>query len=68
MSANAYKLLTVRRYLEVYFDRESAPHPYTVRRWLESGELPGVRIGGRWYVQPGALPTGNALADKVLAQ
>ena len=65
---HACKLLTVRRYLEIYVDRESAPHPYTVRRWLEAGELPGVRIGGRWYVQPAALPTGNDLADRVLAQ
>ena len=27
----------------------------TVREWLAAGVLPGLRLGGRWYVRPGSL-------------
>ncbi len=30
-------------------------NPYTVRRMLERGDLPGVNLGGRWYIQRAAL-------------
>lgn len=32
-----------------------ALHPDTVRSWLRSGRLPGVRIGRAWYVRKSDL-------------
>lgn len=50
-------------------DAKRKPHPSSVRRWIESGELPGKKIGGRWFVDLAAEKneTGNELVDKVLA-
>lgn len=30
-------------------------HPKTIERQLRSGELPGLKIGGRWYVHVAKL-------------
>ena len=40
----------------------------TINRWLDSGVLPGVKFGGRWFVEPetvrefmkGAKPEGGS--------
>lgn len=30
-------------------------HPVTVRRWITSGRLAAVFVGGEWRIPPGAL-------------
>ena len=61
-------LVTPREWIARKFgDALIKPHPSSVRRWVEQGDLRGEKIGGRWYVEfdaPGS--TGNALADRVL--
>lgn len=53
------------------------PSALTIRRWLESGQLGGEKIGGTWFVwvdrsgepvRPQAQSTGNAAADELLHQ
>jgi len=62
-------LVSPREWIAMRFTRaQKKPHPSSVRRWVESGDLPGKKIGGRWYVDidAEAISTGNELADKVL--
>lgn len=49
-------------------DARKRPTPSSVRRWLEAGELPGEKIGGRWFVEydPQAPNTGSEIANKIL--
>lgn len=64
----AEKLMTVRAWREKYFVEGSAPSELTVRRWLASGEVPGRKIGGNWYVDEHAyLANGDELVRQVLA-
>lgn len=64
----AGKLMTVREWRERYFSESSAPSELTVRRWLQSGEVPGRKIGGNWYVDDAAwLAGGDELVARVLA-
>ncbi|MDA8119734.1 MAG: hypothetical protein M0Z85_06725 [Gammaproteobacteria bacterium] len=44
------KLMTVTRFRQIYFDSESAPDARTVRSWIENGDIPGMVIKGRVYV------------------
>jgi excisionase family DNA binding protein len=32
-------------------------HPYTVKRWVKSGKVPGKKIGGRYYIAKESLET-----------
>ncbi|WP_369942754.1 hypothetical protein [Xanthomonas medicagonis] len=41
-------LMTVIAWRFKYFAEGSAPTELTVRRWLQSGSLPGMKIGGTW--------------------
>lgn len=64
----AGKLMTVREWRERYFTAASAPSELTVRRWLQSGEVPGRKIGGNWYVDEQEwLAGGDELVARVLA-
>lgn len=62
-------LVTPTEWLDRRFgESKHRPHPSSVRRWLDSGELPGKKIGGRWFVEidEEKNSTGNALADRIL--
>ena len=61
-------LMAVDEWVEKRFTGEKKPHPNTVRRWLNNGDLPGKQFRGRWYVDVAAESgeTGCELADKVL--
>ena len=61
------KLITIPEYLERQFTDKSAPHPFTVRRWIAKGQLRGRIIGGTYYVDESELvSSGNDLVDKIL--
>jgi hypothetical protein len=50
-----------------YFVKGSAPSVSTIRRWIETSELPGIKIGSNYYVDESQLSaTGNPLVDSVL--
>jgi hypothetical protein len=51
-------------------DSPRRPHPSSVRRWIDQGELPGKKIGGRYYVihnpSPAQATTGDDVVDRIL--
>lgn len=62
-------LVTPQEWIEIRFGTaKKRPHPSSVRRWIESGQIPGKKIGGRYYVEidEETASTGNELADQVL--
>lgn len=62
-------LLTPREWLERKFgDAKKRPAPSSVRRWLEQGEIPGEKIGGRWFVEyhENKHTTGDPVIDEIL--
>lgn len=62
-------LVTPQEWLDRRFgDAKQKPHTSSVRRWIEAGELPGKKIGGRYYVELDIekIETGNPLVDRVL--
>lgn len=63
-------LVTPREWIDRRFgSAKQRPAPSSVRRWIEDGELPGKKIGGRYFVDIDAEQgnTGNELADRVLS-
>lgn len=42
--------MKIDRFRQVYFEPESTPDSRTVRNWIENGDVPGVVINGRTYV------------------
>jgi hypothetical protein len=59
-------LIGVNEFLQ-RFSKGSAPHAHTVRRWIDQRLLPGLKIGGRYYVDEDALfAMGNPIVEKVL--
>ncbi|MCP3849473.1 MAG: helix-turn-helix domain-containing protein [Gammaproteobacteria bacterium] len=59
------KLISISKYIEKVFVDGCISH-YTIIRMIESGELPGKKMGGRWYVKLQPETTENELADRVL--
>lgn len=62
-------MITPQEWIEKRFpNAKKKPHPSSVRRWIENGDLPGKKIGGRYYVDEvaEAVSTGDELADRVL--
>jgi hypothetical protein len=59
------RLISIREYIKLYFVDGSIA-PKTVINMITSGELPGRKMGGKWYVDLSVPSTGNDLADKVL--
>ncbi|MEL4893527.1 helix-turn-helix domain-containing protein [Xanthomonas protegens] len=60
-------LMTVVAWRSKYFAAGSAPTELTVRRWLQAGSLPGMKIGGTWYIDEHAwLADGTELVLRVL--
>jgi hypothetical protein len=61
------KLLKLAKFRAEYFVEGSAPTMATLRKGIESGTIPGKKIGGEYYVDVQSLhKTGNALVDQVL--
>lgn len=44
------KWISVTRWRELYFEEGDAPARNTVIRMIEDGELPGRRLGNRYYI------------------
>lgn len=45
------KLITIKQFVELYFEEGSRPSKSTVWRWIKhSGELPARRIGRAYYI------------------
>lgn len=61
------KKMGILEYIQSEFTPDSQPHPTTVRRRIERGDLKGVKIGGRWYVIKD-MSTGDPLADEILSR
>jgi hypothetical protein len=62
-------LVSPREWIKLRFlNAAGKPDPSSVRRWIDAGEIPGKKIGGRYYVdiQAEISSTGNDLADRVL--
>lgn len=62
-------LITPQEWIDRRFgDAQKKPTATSVRRWIENGDLPGEKIGGRWFVEVDStkITTGNDLADRVL--
>jgi len=44
------KLIPVSEYRELRFVGNKKPSVKTIKRWIQSGDLPGKRIGGLYFV------------------
>jgi len=55
-------LMKISQYLEDYFCPGSQPDPRTVRRWIDTGQIPGQKIGGRHFVDISAINDEPTLA------
>lgn len=55
------RLMTIAQFREQHFAKGSAPTEKTLKGWIESGDLTGQKIGGRYYVDVSAFdaPTSN---------
>ena len=58
--------ITVKSYINRFFVGEDKPTERTVRNWIVRGDIPGVKIGGKWYIDLDQETTGNELADTIL--
>lgn len=56
------QLVTIQVF-QTHFDARCRPQPATVRRWIENKEIPGMRIGGNYYVDMDALNARRAECD-----
>lgn len=55
------------QFAKQHFTDDSRPSIRTVQRWIEKGDLPGRRIGGRYYVDTLTFAAkGDELVMKVL--
>ncbi len=62
-------LLSPSDWLDLRFPRaKRRPHVNTVRRWIASGELPGRKIGGSYFVdvEREQTTTGDSVVDRIL--
>lgn len=57
------KRQTITQYIRANFEPGSEPSRATVIRWLESGQLNGVKIGGKWYVSGENVSDDHGLAE-----
>lgn len=59
--------MTPNAWAEKYFADGSRPSEATLRRWLSSGQVPGRKVGGSWYVDEHAwLADGDPLVEHAL--
>lgn len=62
------KLMNISEYRRKRFVGTQAPSLSTLKRWIQSGEIPGRKIGGRYYVDMVAESkrSGDAKVDEIL--
>jgi hypothetical protein len=61
------RLLTPTAWVEKYFAEGSRPPETTLRRWMNSGAVPALKIGGSWFVDDDAWRAGgDELVQRVL--
>lgn len=65
----AKRLMKIADWREKHFEEGSRPTMGTVRAWINSGEIPGERIGSGYYVDMSRWEkrSNNDLVNKVLA-
>lgn len=63
-------LLTIQEWTERRFAPGSAPTARTVRKWIDMGHVPGLRIGRAYYVDVmrEAAESGDPTVDYVIAE
>lgn len=57
---------TIQQYIYDEYAEGSKPHPTTVVRRIQRGQIAGIKEGGTWYVIDSIPTTGDALADEIL--
>lgn len=69
-AVNLPRLMPVLEWRDARFIGKKKPSVYSIRRWIDRGDLAGKKIGGRYYVDAKAElnESGNALVDKVLSE
>lgn len=61
------RLMTIHAWIAKYFADGCSPTEITIRRWIQTGSLPGMKLGGKWFVDENAwLAGGNDLVLRVL--
>lgn len=63
------QLVDASEFRDDYFPGKKKPDLRTIKRWIDTGKLPGRVIACHHYVDVLALSreTGNALADSILS-
>jgi hypothetical protein len=60
-------LMTTKIWARKYFAADCQPAEPTMRRWMQSGAVPGRKISGSWWVDEHAwLAGGDELMNRVL--
>lgn len=63
------RLMTPQHWAEKYFDESSRLSEATLRRWVSSGQVPGRKVSGSWYVDDHAwLADGDEPVLRALKQ
>lgn len=62
------KKIKLSKWIEKEFVPGSEPTQATVRRWIERGDINGVKLGETYYVYYDEFDTGNELADIILKE
>ncbi len=52
-------LMTTHAWATKYFSIDCQPAEPTLRRWMQTGALPGRKIGGKWFVDEHAFVAGG---------
>lgn len=67
--SSAMRLITIQRFRETtrLFEKGSIPSPNTLRSWIDADEIPGKRIGNKYYIDlDGFDETEDQLVNAVL--
>jgi len=61
------RLKNISAFQTEHFEEGSKPTTKTIRTWIDDGELPGRKIGGKYYVDMAKYEatSGNPLLDKI---
>jgi hypothetical protein len=61
-------LMEINEYRQKCYTADSRPSLRTLKRWIETGELPGKKHGGKYFIDVHLVEklTGNPMVDKFL--